>query len=122
MGKSCCMPRLFPIQLLLIFLRFKLLPNVIFHCYRPQTWQFYIVLPALFISGIHKVTRLNLRVVGHLTRPAKALFSTVRDYCLCTGIYLDICGRSNRFLQRNKNRKQETRKNKQETKSVAHLP
>ena len=42
MGKSCWRARLviqqlFPIQILLVFLRFKLLPNFIFQCYRPQT-------------------------------------------------------------------------------------
>ena len=34
----------------------------IFQCYRPQTWQFYLVFPALFISGTHKVLGLKLRV------------------------------------------------------------
>ena len=48
-------PATFPIQILLPFPIFKLLPNFIFQCYRPQTWQFYLVFPALFISGTHKV-------------------------------------------------------------------
>ena len=51
--------QLFPIQIFLPFLIFKLLPNFIFQCYRPQTWQFYLVFPALFISGIHKVPDLK---------------------------------------------------------------
>ena len=41
---------------------FKLLPNFIFQCCRPQTWQFYLVFPALFISVIHKAPGLNLTV------------------------------------------------------------
>ena len=55
----------FPIQILLVFLRFKLLPNFIFQCYRLQTWQFYLLFSALSISAIPKV--LNLRVVGRMT-------------------------------------------------------
>ena len=55
----------FPIQILLVFLRFKLLPNFIFQCYRLQTWQFYLLFSALSISAIYKV--LNLRVVGRVT-------------------------------------------------------
>ena len=53
--------QLFPIQILLIFPRFKLPPNFIFQCYRSQTWQFYLVFPALFISGIHKVPGLKFK-------------------------------------------------------------
>ena len=34
--------------------------------YRPQTWQFYLFFPALFISGIHKEGW-----VGHVTRSCK---------------------------------------------------
>ena len=34
--------QLLPIQILLVFLRFKLQANFIFQCYRPETWQFYI--------------------------------------------------------------------------------
>ena len=49
----------FPIQILLIFLRFELPPNFIFQCYRPQTWQFYLFFPALFISDTHKVPGLK---------------------------------------------------------------
>ena len=45
----------FSIQIFLIFLRFELPPNLIFQCYRPQTWQSYLFLAALSISGIHKV-------------------------------------------------------------------
>ena len=33
----------------------ELLPNFIFQCYRPQTWQFYLFFPALSISSICKV-------------------------------------------------------------------
>ena len=60
MGKSCWIARLalqqhLPIQILLVFLRFKLTPDFIFRWYRPQTWQFYLFFPALSISGIHKV-------------------------------------------------------------------
>ena len=36
---------------ILLFLRFKLLPNFIFQCYRPQTWQFYLFFHALSVSG-----------------------------------------------------------------------
>ena len=66
MGKSCWIASLalqqpFPIQILLIFLRFKLLPNFIFQCYRHQTWQFYLFFPALFISGIHKVSGIKFK-------------------------------------------------------------
>ena len=51
----------FPIHILLLFLRFELLQNFIFECYRPQTWQFYLFYPALFISGIHKVSGLKFK-------------------------------------------------------------
>ena len=33
---------------LLPFPIFKLLPNVIYKCYRPQTWQFYLFFPSFF--------------------------------------------------------------------------
>ena len=64
MGKSCWLAslahqQLFPIQIFLPFPIFKLLPNFIFQCYRPQAWQFYLVFPALFISGTHKVPGLK---------------------------------------------------------------
>ena len=62
MGISYCYQQHFPIQILLVFLRFKLLPNVIFQCYRPQTWQFYLFFPALSISAIHEV--LGIKVKG----------------------------------------------------------
>ena len=63
MGKSCWRARLgiqqfFRIEIFLPFLIFKLLLNFIFQCYRPQTWQSYLVFPALFISGTHKVPGL----------------------------------------------------------------
>ena len=38
----------------LIFLRFELPPNFIFQSYRAHTWQFYLFLLALSISGIYK--------------------------------------------------------------------
>ena len=64
MGKSCWMAsiaiqQLFPIQILLPFPIFKLLPNFIFECYKPQTWQFYLFVHALFISSTHKVPGLK---------------------------------------------------------------
>ena len=58
-GKRDIGYKLFPIQMLLIFTRFELLQNFIFESYRPQTWQFYLCFPALFISGIHKVSGLK---------------------------------------------------------------
>ena len=66
MGKSCWRARLaiqqlFPIQILLPFPIFKLLPHFIFECYRPQTWQFYLFFPDIFISGIHKVPGLKFK-------------------------------------------------------------
>ena len=54
--------QLCPIQILLIFLTFKLPPNFIFQCDRHQTWQFYLFFPALFISGIHKVSGIKFKV------------------------------------------------------------
>ena len=62
MGTSCWIARLaiqqhFPIQILLVYLRFK----VIFQCYRPQTWQFYLCFPALSISAIHKVPHIKFK-------------------------------------------------------------
>ena len=64
--------QLFPIQILLPFPIFKLLPNFIFHCYRPQTWQLYLFFPALFISGTRKVPGLKFKGgVGHMTRSCK---------------------------------------------------
>ena len=67
MGKCCWIARLalqqhFPIQILFPFPIFKLLPNFIFQCYRPQTWQFYLCFPALSVSGIHEVLGINLWV------------------------------------------------------------
>ena len=60
MGKCCWIAslgiqQLFPIQILLPFPIFKLLPNYIFQCYRPETWQFYLFFPALSVSSIHEV-------------------------------------------------------------------
>ena len=78
MEKSCWLARLanqqlFPIQILLIFLRFELPPNFIFQCYRPQTWQFYLFFPALFISGTYKVSGLKFKGGQvHLRRPGSA--------------------------------------------------
>ena len=68
MGKSCWLAslinnianqQLFPIQIFIPFPIFKLLPNFILQCYRPQTWQFYLVFPALVNSGTHKVPDLK---------------------------------------------------------------
>ena len=72
MRRSCwrarlALQQLFPIQNLLQFPIFNPLPNFIFECYRPQTWQFYLFFPALFISGIHKVPGW----IGHVTRSCK---------------------------------------------------
>ena len=53
--------QLFPIQILLIFLRFELPPKFIFQCYRPQTWQLYLFFTALSISSIHKVPSIKLK-------------------------------------------------------------
>ena len=66
MGKSCwlaslALQQLFPIQILLTFPTFKLLPNIMFQCYRPQTWQFYLVFPALSISGIREVPGITFK-------------------------------------------------------------
>ena len=53
MGKSCrrarpAIQQLFPIQILLPFPIFKLPPNFIFQCYRPQTWQSYLFFSCSF--------------------------------------------------------------------------
>ena len=45
-----------------MFLRFNLPPNVIFQCFRPQTWQFYIFFPALSISGINNFLSIEFKV------------------------------------------------------------
>ena len=71
MAKSRWIARLaiqqhFPIKILLVFLRFKLPPNVIFHCYRPQTCQFYLLFPALSISAFHKVPGIHLIGISDL--------------------------------------------------------
>ena len=64
--------KLFLIQILLIFTRFELLQHFIFEFYRPQTWQFYSFFPALFISGIHKVSGLKFGGwIGHVTMSCK---------------------------------------------------
>ena len=49
---------LFPVQILLIFLRFELPPN----CYRPQTWHLYLFFPACSISSIRKIPRITFKV------------------------------------------------------------
>ena len=54
--------QLFPIQILLILLRFKLLPNFIFQWYRPQTWQLYLVFLLLSFLVLRKCQVLNLRM------------------------------------------------------------
>ena len=51
----------FLIQILLVFLRFELLPNFIFQCYRPQTWQLYLFFLALSISAIHEVLGIKFK-------------------------------------------------------------
>ena len=57
--------QLFPIQILLIFQRFKLPPNFIFQCYGPQTCQFPLFFPALFIL-VHVFTKSQeLNFVTH---------------------------------------------------------
>ena len=66
MGKSCWRARLaiqqhFPIQILLVFLRFKLPPKFIFQCYRIQTWVSYLFFPALSISAIHEVLGIKFK-------------------------------------------------------------
>ena len=69
MGKSCWMARVVTFShIFLPFAIFKLLLNFIFQCYRLQTWQFYLVFPALFISGTHKM--LGLKFNGG-SRPCK---------------------------------------------------
>ena len=62
MGK-CCWVATFPIQILLPFPIFKLPPNFISQCYKPQTWQFYLVFPALSVSGIHEVLGIKFKGV-----------------------------------------------------------
>ena len=62
MGKWLAIQQLFPYKSSCHFWYFKLLPNFIFQCYRPQTWQFYLFLPALSVSGIHEVLGIKLRV------------------------------------------------------------
>ena len=76
MGKSCWRARLaiqqlFPIRIFLPFPIYKLPPNVIFLHFRPETWQFYLLFPALFMSGNHRVPGLKFKGgwVGHMTRP-----------------------------------------------------
>ena len=57
--------QLFAIQILLTFLIFKLPPNLMFQCYRPQTWhngsstEFFLLFSFLVFS---KCQVLNLRV------------------------------------------------------------
>ena len=68
MGQSCWMAslgiqHLFPIQILLIFLRFELLPNFIFECYTPHTLQFlHIFFLLISFLVLTKCQVLNLRV------------------------------------------------------------
>ena len=58
---KACAPATFFHTNFLPFLIFKLLPNFIFQCYTPQTWQFYLFFPALFISGTHKAPGLKFK-------------------------------------------------------------
>ena len=79
--------RLVSIQILLPLPIFKLLPNFIFECYRPQTWHFYLFFPALFISGTHKVPGLKFKGgVGHVTMsckgPIEQNFFQISLFCL----------------------------------------
>ena len=53
--------QLFPIQILLPFLIFKLTTNFIVQCYRPQTWQIYLSLSAFSASSIHKVLVIKVK-------------------------------------------------------------
>ena len=67
MGKSCwiaslAIQQLFPIQIFLTFPIFKLLPNFIFQCYRPQTWQFYLVFLLFTFLVLTESQVLNLMV------------------------------------------------------------
>ena len=73
----------FPIQIFLPFPRFKLLPNFIFQCYRPQTWQFYLVCPALSFLVLTKCQVLNLSVCRSCDRVLQ------RAYC-CPCPFLSI--------------------------------
>ena len=59
---SLAIQQLFPIQILLIFLRFEQPPNFIFQCYRPQTWQstYFCLLFSFLVLG--KCQVLNLMV------------------------------------------------------------
>ena len=75
MGKSC---NLIPYKSSNnICKNFKLLPNSIFQWYRPQTWQVYLLLPALFISGIQKVSGW----VHHVTLNCKGPIEHVKVVC-----------------------------------------
>ena len=67
MGKSCWRARLVISNFFLYKSYYHfLLANFIFQWYRPQTWQFYLFFPALFISGIHKVSgTLKLRMTDN---------------------------------------------------------
>ena len=58
---SLALQQHFPIQTLLVFLRFKLLPNFIFQCYRPQTWQIYLFFPDLSFSAAHEVLGIKFK-------------------------------------------------------------
>ena len=64
---SLALQQLFPIQILLLFMRFELPPNFIFQYYRPQTWQLYLFFPALSISSIHKIPIISPPPLGTCT-------------------------------------------------------
>ena len=90
MGESCwiaslAIQQLFPIQILLPFPIFKLPPNFISQCYRPQTWQFYLFFPALSVSSIREV--LGPRV-GHMTLCCR------RPIAKCNQMSPSACGMS----------------------------
>ena len=76
----------FPIQILSIFLRLKLLPKFIFQCYRYQTWQ----VPVLFMSGIHEVSGILKFNVGSSHLPTQTWPSQ-----MFTGMYsIEVFNRS----------------------------
>ena len=92
MRKRCWIARLamqqhFPIQIPLVFLRFKLLPNFIFLCYRPQTWQLYLVFPALSISAIHEVLGIKCKGVRSYDGPLAAKGLLRFHHCSTPALY-----------------------------------
>ena len=80
MGKSCWNN----IQILLVFLIFKLLPNFIFQCYRPQTQQFHLFVTALSICAIYKVFLLAGMKVVRLAKDQFGAFKNALQFCCPT--------------------------------------